>query len=63
MIFCAESKQNGIWFDHTYEADNADHAQYIANQNGWTFLGEVVIDADEELYAQMEKQLYDPVIH
>ena len=65
MRYCAESTIDGVLFDHTYEADNLHHARRIATQNGWTFLGELVheIEADEELFAQLEKSIYDPVIH
>ena len=63
--FCAESAQGDVIFAHTYDATDIASAQRIAARNGWTFLGELIdeVGADDEMIAQMEKNLSRPTIH
>ena len=63
--YCAESVQGNVVFAHTFDATDRVAAERIAERNGWTLLGELVdeVEAEEEMIAQMEKTLSNPIIH
>ena len=42
--YCAQSYEDGIMFDHTYQAENDEHALLIADARGWEILGELVCE-------------------
>lgn len=62
-VFCADSRQNGVLFDHTYEAYDETAALKIARQQGWRFLGELVSSEDcpPDIQAMLERR--DKVLH
>ena len=63
--YCAESVQGNVVFAHTFDATDLVAAERIAERNGWTLLGELVdeVEAEEEMIAQLEKTLSNPIVH
>lgn len=62
--YCAESVEDGVWFAHTYDATDEYAAQRIAKKHGWTLVGELPDEEEEdELLAQLEMALCNPRLH
>jgi hypothetical protein len=61
--FYAESFRDGVAFAHTYDATDEETAESIARKYGWTFLGELDDEEEELLAAEMERAMFDPIIH
>lgn len=60
--YFAESFQDGVAFAHTYDAPDEVTAERIAKKYGWSFLGELD-DEEEEMIAEIERAMFDPIIH
>ena len=67
--YCAESKEfihgQVRMIDHTYPARNVAEAEEIALRNGWTFLGEMIMDEDVDdcVIALIEWSMSDEQVH
>ena len=48
-VFCAESYEDGVDIAHTFDAPDVGSAVVFAEKRGWTFIGELISEIDNEM--------------
>ena len=57
--YCAQSCEDGVMFDHTYQAESDEQAIKIAEARGWEVIGDLV--CEQIVYADEESDILDYV--